>query len=431
MIVVDEMVVEFDGDRILDDVSVAVDGGEVLGIIGPNGAGKTTLLRAIDGIVNPCDGSIRVCDDPISSLTARETARRIAVLPQSTDVPFDFSVRDIVAMGRTPYGGRFGRQHEHTTNQIDRALERTETTSIANRPITEISGGERQRVLIARAIAQDTPVLLLDEPTANLDINHQIATFELVRSLAADGKAVLTAIHDLNLAARFCDRLLLLADGKPIATGTPEEVLAAERIESTYGVRTAVRRDPIHDAVRVSPLPERTPPSGVRIHVVGHGGAAGPLCRGLVDAGYEVSVGIVRQGGPDEDVARALDLSTIAFPPAAPVTDYMIDRHRRAVDNATITIVSPFHVGPTTRHLLQVAQTATRVIVVDDPPFVERNHDGPVSRRLWEDLTTRHPVVAPAEVPRIVAELLAEAHPNVGESSEAILANGGESEREV
>lgn len=254
MITVQDLNVALSEEPVLDEVSMTVESGELLGLIGPNGAGKTTLLRTIAGLIEPTTGTVRVADAAIRDLSRREISRRIAVVPQQTNPSFTFSVRDIVAMGRTPYQTRLGTADPNGTVAIESALELTNIASLADRPITDVSGGECQRVLIARALAQDTPVLLLDEPTASLDINYQLGTFSLITELIDSGKTAIAAIHDLGLAARYCDRLLLLSQGEVRAAGTPREVLEPERLRRVFDTAVAVHENPATGAPSVTPV---------------------------------------------------------------------------------------------------------------------------------------------------------------------------------
>ncbi len=254
---VDSLVVDRGGRRVLDGVSVCARGGDVVGLVGPNGAGKTTLLRACTGAVGTESGAVRLAGADAATLSARETARRVASVPQEPSLDFEFPVREAVAMGRTAHVSRFGRRGSEDHTAVDRAMERASVSDLADRSVTAISGGERARVLLARALAQDAPLFFLDEPTANLDVNHQVRTLSLVRELAADGRAVVASIHDLDLAARFCDSLVLLADGRVRAAGTPEAVLTPEALADAFGVDARVSRDPATDSLRVTVLGDR------------------------------------------------------------------------------------------------------------------------------------------------------------------------------
>ena len=210
MLSVEGVSVALGGSTVLSDVTASAERGRFVGLVGPNGAGKTTLLRAITGALTPDAGQVRIDGQVVADLASKAASRLVASVPQDTSLSFDFDVRETVAMGRTPYVSRFGRRTSEDRDAVESAMARTDVADFADRSVTSLSGGERQRVLLARALAQDTPLLLLDEPTASLDIAHQIRTLELVRRLVDDGTTVVAAIHDLNLAARFCDRLVLL-----------------------------------------------------------------------------------------------------------------------------------------------------------------------------------------------------------------------------
>ncbi len=253
-LVVEELSVALSGTNIISDVSVSVDSGELLGVVGPNGAGKTTLLRAIQCILPPTTGSVTVEGQPVERLSARQRGRLIASVPQETRLSFSFTVEQAVAMGRNPHIGRFGTADNTDHQAVQSALKRTQLTDFADRPVTELSGGERQRVLLARAFAQNAPLLLLDEPTANLDINHAINTLELVRTAVENGTAAVAAIHDLDVAARYCDRLLLIANGKLLAVGPPASVLTSQRLEAAFDVKTVISEDPTTHSPRVTAL---------------------------------------------------------------------------------------------------------------------------------------------------------------------------------
>mgnify|MGYP000368423086 CR=1 FL=1 len=239
----------------LDGVSLSVAPGEVFALVGPNGAGKTTLLRAMNGALSPSEGRILLDGDDVADLSSRAVSRRAATVPQTTALDFEFTVREVVEMGRNPHVPRLGADPD--PGAVADALDRTDTARLADRPVTAVSGGERQRVLLARAVAQDTPVLLLDEPTASLDVNHQIRTLDMVADLVGEGRTAVAAIHDLDLAARYCDALVVVADGSVLAVGPPDEVLTPETVEAAFGVRAVVDRDPVTGALRVVPLSGR------------------------------------------------------------------------------------------------------------------------------------------------------------------------------
>ncbi|MFD1568732.1 ATP-binding cassette domain-containing protein, partial [Halolamina litorea] len=330
---VEDLSVSLGGTDVLDGVSLDVARGELVGLVGPNGAGKTTLLRAARGTLTPELGRVVVAGDPVADLSAKAIGRRVATVPQDTAVSFAFSVREAVEMGRTPHVPRFGAMDEADRDAVDRAMERAEVREFADRPVTEISGGERSRVLLARALAQETPLLLLDEPTASLDPNHRLRTFETVASLVEEGRAAVAAIHDLDTAARYCDRLVVVADGGVIADGPPETVLTSETLQRAFDVASVVTADPVTERPRVTALPENPEqidapdvPDVERVHVVAGGGRAGPLLTRLGRAGVEATVGPVATGDSDADVADALGMETVTVDPLSGTDAAALDR---------------------------------------------------------------------------------------------------------
>jgi len=245
----------YDSTEILNGVTFEVAEGEVLGIIGPNGAGKTTLLRCINRTLEPWAGVVLVDDQDVARWDRREIAQRMGLVPQDPTIAFPFTVLDVVLMGRHPHRSPLGGESRRDLEVVKEALWLTDTLQFADRPITGLSGGERRRVVIARALAQEPRVLLLDEPTLHLDLSHQLEVLDLVRRLAGEQGliAVLTS-HDLNLAARYCDRLLMLERGRVYAVGTPEEVLTPANIRRVYRVEVAVVRHPALGKLQILPL---------------------------------------------------------------------------------------------------------------------------------------------------------------------------------
>jgi len=237
----------YGGRTVLRDISLEVGGGGILGVVGPNGVGKSTLIRGASGILNPLDGRILIDDKDLGALSPGVRAQAVAVVPQAMRLPEAFLAVDVVLMGRTAHLGWLGQEGEADHRIAREAMRRTSTMEFADRRVGELSGGEQQRVLIARALAQEPGVLLLDEPTAHLDIKHQDEVLRLIRSLAEEHDlAVLMTLHDLNLVARFTDRVALLSDGRVRKEGHAREVLTPEELAATYGIAIHVTDHPIH-----------------------------------------------------------------------------------------------------------------------------------------------------------------------------------------
>lgn len=247
----------YGGEVVIDGITLALDPGEVLGVIGPNGCGKSTLIRLLSGVLTPQRGAVQLFGKPLSSHSRRDVARALAVVPQETVIEFPYSVTEVVLMGRSPHFGGFAFEGDRDVEVAHAAMRRTSVEHLARRSIHELSGGERQRVVVARALAQEAPVMLLDEPAAFLDIRHEVEIYDLLDDLRREGKSILTVLHDLNLAALYCDRVALIRAGRLVHVGTPEEVITYAAITEVYETEVYVDRNDITGAVNVLPLSRR------------------------------------------------------------------------------------------------------------------------------------------------------------------------------
>ncbi len=254
MLKIENLSASYGPRRVLKGISLEVISGEVVALIGPNGAGKSTLIRSVSGLIPVQGGSVRTNGDNLLSLSTMQRARFLAVVPQVAAMPPAYSVWETVLMGRTPYLNFLGQASPNDEAIARDSLAKVDALDLAERRIGELSGGEQQRVLLARALAQSTPILLLDEPTVHLDLQHQVSLMETVRGLAHKDKlAVLIALHDLNLAARYADRLALLVEGEIKAVGTPRQVLTSEVISAAYHLEVKVVPHPFADVPLVLP----------------------------------------------------------------------------------------------------------------------------------------------------------------------------------
>ncbi len=248
------MTVRVDDQTLLDDVSVGVRGGELLGVVGPNGAGKTTLLKALSGDLELDQGAVYIDERPLADFDPRELARRRAVMPQSSYLPFLFTAREVVRMGRAPWEGERG-EREHGAKLTDYAMGLTDTRDYAVRAYPTLSGGEQSRVTLARVLAQETPILLIDEPTAHLDLRHQHLVLQLAQELAAEGAAVVAVLHDLNLAGTYADTALVLHRGAVVAHGPAETALHPDLLNPVFGMSFIQQPHPDLERPLLIPLP--------------------------------------------------------------------------------------------------------------------------------------------------------------------------------
>lgn len=364
--------------KVLDQISFQTGKGEFLGIIGQNGSGKTTLLKAISRIVALSDGAILLDDRALETLSSRELSRCIAVVPQAAESGFDFSVRDVVMMGRYPHIGRFGSEKDKDRDICRNAMETTGITRLADRSVRAISGGELQRVIIARALAQEPRLLLLDEPTAHLDLGQQIGILQTMKDLSRE-IAVIGVFHDLNYAAHFCDRLILLYDHRILAMGEPAGVLTRDTIRTAFGIEVTVRKNPFTGHPFISPVISREGGSGEcgKVHVICGGGEGSDLLAALHAAGYHVTAGVLSVNDSDYNTAKSLCISCISEPPFSPITERSLGELALSLEDSGAVVLTRGLWGPGNIGNLRVLDSVKvhGVVVLDEHQGGEEEWD--------------------------------------------------------
>lgn len=356
-------------DRVLRDVSLGVAPGDMVALLGPNGAGKSTLLKLASGLLRPTTGRVLLDGAEVRTLPRAEVARRVAVVPQDFTIQFAYTVRQLVEMGRLPHTGSWGvlRSHDHAA--VTAALQAADLTDLAGRVFNELSGGERQRVLVAMAVAQASGILLLDEPTAHLDIRHQVEVLELLRALNQQRRlTVLAALHDLNLAARYFPRLVLFRHSI-VADGPPTAVLDAGRLSAVYQVpvRVGILRGeeflsvlpPARSAAPVPAHPDTASPRAA-VHVVAGGGAGELAMRALAEAGIPFTAGALNAGDSDHTLASQLASECIAEAPYASISPAALAATREHMLAAPAVLICPAAFGPGNVSLLEQAIAAVQ-----------------------------------------------------------------------
>ncbi|QIB26450.1 ABC transporter ATP-binding protein [Caloranaerobacter azorensis] len=252
---VESLYFSYGDSLILRDINFKIKKGEFVSIIGPNGSGKSTLLKNMISIYKPNRGSIKIDGKEIREYKAKELAKKVAIVPQDTNIAYDFSVFDVVIMGRNPYLGRFQSESYKDFQIVEDSLKLTDTLHLKDKSINQISGGERQRVIIARALAQEPEIMLLDEPTSHLDINHQIEILSLLKKLNTEkSMTIIIVIHDINLAARYSSKMILLNKGEIISIGKPREVITYENIEMAYNLNVVITENLYTNSPYLIPL---------------------------------------------------------------------------------------------------------------------------------------------------------------------------------
>ena len=388
--------------EILSGVSLAVDAGDFVGLIGPNGAGKTTLLRLMVGVLTPASGEILLEGDPLARIRSRDRARKVAYLGQESPAGFPYPVLDILLMGRYPFLGRFEREGEGDVERARRALAYVGLEGFENRYFHELSGGERQLVLFAKVLVQDTRVLVLDEPTSNLDIKHQDLFFSMARELAREKRAVVAAVHSINVASQYCTRLVLLDRGGVAAEGPAEEVLRPEVLERVYGARIVVTRNSSTGSLVVDVVPRRVAGGGPRIHLIGGAGSAVNLTREMARLGFRLSGGIAHEYDADQRLWEALEIDSVRVGAFSRITPQDVERAAPLVEEASLTILCSFPVGPGNLENLRLAARARRLVIAAPAEETPRGFFSDEGRRLFEKLAAGAPQMSYRELVRAV-----------------------------
>lgn len=371
----------YQSSRILNNVTFEVKGGEFLGVLGPNGSGKTTLLRCISNVLSPQVGTVLIDGRDTQELSKKEIARKIGVVPQTSNIEYEFTVSELVLMGRTPYIGRFKSESAHDFEVAEKAMKLTNIQHLAERAFHELSGGEKQRVMIARALAQEPKILLLDEPTIHLDIHCQFEILNLVKNLCEKERIVVISVfHDLNLASQYSDKLILLNKGKIVSMGLPDRVLTSENIRSIYQIETVVKKNPITNFPYVVPClynKNDKKRKGSTIHIICGGGSGAPAMKLFLDNGFMVTTGVLNVLDSDFESARDLRIPMVGEIPFSQINNESHRANIELVKKASFVITTDFPVGPGNLKNIEAAGTALDlkipVIIIESTPVSQRD----------------------------------------------------------
>lgn len=390
--------VGYGGSAVVEQADLAVREGEIVGLVGPNGAGKSTLLRAVTGDSELHSGAIELAGRPIASLSARERAGLVGVVPQQVSAAFALPASEFVEMGRNPHLPRFGRPGPADRAAVERAMELTDTSHLAEQPVDALSGGDVQRLALAQALAAEPRVLLLDEATAHLDLNHRLQVLDLTRSLADRGMAVLAVFHDLDLASRYSDRVAVVARGGLGDAAAPERIITAETLRAVFGVRVVVGTDAVTGSVTVTPVLRDGAVASAhrgRVLVVGGAGSAAPLMRRLVLGGWTVTAAALNAGDADAVLADALDIDYAALPPFAPMHAEAAVAVAKLADAADAIVVCPVPFGHGNIDNLLIAVRAGRpLVLVGD--IAGRDFTGGAADSYWIEAVDKGAVIVPS-----------------------------------
>jgi len=382
--------------KVLEDVRLSVKGGDFVGILGPNGSGKTTLLKSISRTLKPYKGTILLNEADIYSLKSVDVAKQMAVVPQDTSIGFNFSALDIVLMGRNPHMKRFQMESEKDMTVARKVMNLTNIWHLAERPINELSGGEKQRVIIARALAQEPKILLLDEPLTHLDIMNQLEIMDLVKDLCVKEKLVVLAVfHDFNLAARYCKSAIMLKDSRIFAAGNLTEVLTSENIKSVFNVDAIVQKHLVTNSIFVVPLSPQKASSYKKcsIHLICGAGTGTALMKILLDEGYSVTAGVLNVLDTDLETAQFLKIPVTTEAPFSPITEKTHKANLEMISEASLVVLTSVPFGFGNLQNLEAAIAAVEqgipTFVIDEVPIEKRDFTKGKAKALLEELRSK------------------------------------------
>lgn len=386
----------YDGSNVLDNINFDVASGCFLSILGPNGSGKSTLINLISKVLKNYKGEIIVKDRSIENLNSKEIAKLVAVVPQYSNAGFDFLVGELVLMGRFPYVSRFGREKKQDFDIAEDVMEKTKTLQLYKKRFSELSGGEKQRVIIAQALVQDTPIILLDEPTSHLDINFQIEIMNLFYKLNTDeGKTIIGVFHDINLAANYSKKAILLKNGMVFGYGEINETITKENIKKVFNSDIYVGKNPFTGKLYISPTfnPVSEVPADardVKVHVIGGGGAASPIINLLYGRGYTVSCGVVNNFDTDLNTSEMLGISYVSEAPFSPISLYSQNKNLEFIKSSDMVILSEIEFGHGNfSNLVSVKEAqelGKKVVIIEGKKIKDRDHTGGKAEKLYNKI---------------------------------------------
>ena len=390
----------YNRQKVLDGVSFDIREGSFISILGPNGAGKSTLVNIISKVLKDFSGEVKIGGNDIRGLNSKDLARMIAVVPQYTNPSFSFNVREMVMMGRHPYISRFGSEGSKDFEVVEDVMDRAKIAGFANRRFTELSGGEKQRVILAQALAQGSPILLLDEPTAHLDINFQIEFMNLFLDLnRKEKKTVIGIFHDINLAIQNSEKIMLLKDGNIFKFGETSEVINRGNLKNVFGSDVLVDKNPITGKLYVSPIFKPSLDTGVlsrargkapRIHVIGGGGAASPVLSLLHEHGYGVSCGVINTFDTDLATSKMLDIPYVVEATFSPISLASQNKNLEFIRTSEAVILPEVEFGhgnfSNLTSVREALSLGKKVIVIERRAIKGRDHTGGKAEKLYRQI---------------------------------------------
>lgn len=374
VLVAENVSVTIGKQKILHELNLKAEKGEFIGIIGPNGAGKSTLLKALRGINKNTLGSVKIFDKEIVQFSDKEIARQIAYMQQEVKLGFGFSALEIVLAGRYPYLSWWQNERKADYEIARKYMKFTGVEHLEEKKVNQLSGGERQRVLLAKVLAQETPLLYLDEPTASLDLAYQEEIFRYCQRLCHEGKTVLIIVHDIRLAAKFCSRLVLLANGTIVDNGKPEKVITAENLKKAFDLHAAVYTNQVTGELDIYTFSQpECVMQNKKVHIIGGNGTSGAIIRRLYEQEYQISIGILEQGDIDTAIAKAFQVESITTQNFNQMSERIKLENKQKIETADFVVLTNCNYTEQNYFNLEMAALAKRLIIIEDTPIEERD----------------------------------------------------------
>jgi len=407
----------YNGTEALSNICFDVEEGNFISIVGPNGSGKSTLINVISKVLRNYQGKVIIKDRDINNLKTKEVAKLIAVVPQYTNPSFNFTVGELVMMGRYPYISRFGSEKREDKQIVEEIMEKTKITEFYDRKYNELSGGEKQRVIIAQTLVQKTPIMLLDEPTSHLDINFQIELMDLFFRLNRDeGKTIIGIFHDINIAIQYSEKIMFLKEGNIYSYGDINKTVNKENIKRVFNSDVYVGKNPFTGKIYINPtfninFGKSINAKDARIHIVGGGGAASPIINLFYHMGYIVSCGVINNLDTDLSTSEMLGISYVSEAPFSPISLYSQNKNLEFIKASDIVILPEIEFGQGNfSNLVSVKEALKlnkKVFIIDEKSIKKRDHTNGKAEKLYKKIIKEGAVVVKS--PDQIQELLGEA----------------------
>ncbi|MBP2630393.1 MAG: hmuV 3 [Firmicutes bacterium] len=379
--------------KILHELNLKAQKGEFIGIIGPNGAGKSTLLKALRGLTKNTIGSVKLFGQEIAQFSDKEIACRIAYMQQEVNLGFGFSTLEVVLAGRYPYLSWWQNECKADYEIARKYMNFAGVGHLEEKKVSQLSGGERQRVLLAKVLAQETPLLYLDEPTASLDLAYQEEIFRYCQRLCHEGKTVLIIVHDIRLAAKFCSRLVLLANGTIVDDGKPEKVITTDNLKNAFGLHAAVYTNQVTGGLDIHTFSK---PKGLlqnkKVHIIGGNGTSGAIIRRLYEQEYQISIGILEQGDIDTAIAKAFQVESITTQNFNQMSETIKLKNKQKIETADFVVLTNCNYTEQNYFNLEMAALAKRLIIIEDTPIEERDFTNEKATLFYKNLVQQNNV---------------------------------------